>query len=112
MTPNSEKRYEETVRVTKNMDTHIARKIEEFDRIYVHENTWKSADQTEAYAPVEGMRQWIFDALREIAAKAKKEEREEIKEHIGGALKQFPEMKLRSYYWGITLFDSSLTKEK
>jgi len=45
--------------------TSVEEKMQEFDRIYIDDNMWKSDDESMAYASVEGMRKWIFDALLE-----------------------------------------------
>lgn len=47
--------------------------IEEFDRLYIHENLWKSDNEEYAYAPIEGMRQFIFDNLHKMYSEGFKE---------------------------------------
>lgn len=47
--------------------------IKEFDDLYLNNNLWKSDDETMAYAPVDGMRQWIWDKLKEVDTQAKKD---------------------------------------
>lgn len=52
--------------------------IEEFDRLYIHENHWKSDNEEYAYAPIDGMRQFIFDNLHKIYSEGFRAGREEI----------------------------------
>lgn len=37
--------------------------LKEFDDIYIHNNLWKSDDESEAYIAVDNIRQFIFEKL-------------------------------------------------
>ncbi len=75
----------------------IEETIKEFDDIYIHDNLWKSVDETEVYAPLEGVRQWIYSKIKL---------HEQIAERLGvhrnsvyWALEGEPELKLAYEYY-------------